>query len=90
MKAEIKKEGLLEIKTETELEFYALGQWINTNYNKCTGGIDGRNICFIQNADGTDTDIEKTKQLFLKTYYDWLKTPTGGEMPFDEYIRKLK
>lgn len=38
MKAEISKEGILSIKSETDLESFALGVWGNKNmtYNKGT------------------------------------------------------
>lgn len=45
MKATINKDGLLTIETESELESYALKQWLNTN------PVLAKNLLFIANDD---------------------------------------
>ena len=46
MKAKITKLGELEISVESELEAYALGQWVDKNVHQCTGEIKKENISF--------------------------------------------
>jgi len=46
MKATIDKEGILHIKTETELESYALNRWVKDNIHECSGEINKDSMGF--------------------------------------------
>jgi len=54
MKAELSKEGILSITSETELESYALGKWVSENIEK----ISDSNLLLNWSLDKTEENLE--------------------------------